>query len=173
MTKKTPVLLSIHRMLWVLGVSFLLVCSTFGAISKLFFFSKNGLDIAPNIQVSLGFVQLVSVALLLQQHRRKWGIGICFVVFSGFTVWWGLANVSGLLFSFFGLCVCLFVWNQPKDVPTVTREGLLSVSLQIDGEITVTEEKQEADLETLQRDKELWMESANEEDIMNWLYEEE
>ena len=173
MKHKSPIQLSIHKIFWVLGISFLLVCSTFGAISKLFFSSSNGLEISPFIQFGLGLVQLVSTVFLLQDQRRRWGIAIC-CAFLVFALWWGREYASGLLFSFFGCCVCLYVWNQPKDTPTVPiqEEDSRSVSLKIDGEISVTEGTREANVDTPQR-KELWMESANEKDIMDWLHEED
>ena len=174
MKSKSPVLLSIHRGFWVLGISFLLVCCTFGSISKLFYFSTNGLDLTPSIQIGLGCIQLVSGIMLLQNQRRRWGIFLCGAVFFGFALWWGMDNISGLLFSFFVLCVCFFVWKKPNDISTVPKQAeALSVSLEIEGDIIVTEGDKEDDLVTKKRDEELWIESADKEEIMNWLYEED
>ncbi|MEC7985618.1 MAG: hypothetical protein VX278_10680 [Myxococcota bacterium] len=167
-TEKSP--LGFLKFRLILGIGLLVLACTFGAISKLFYPTRNGLSIPTSLQYCIGTIQLACIILLLREKWRRWGVMLCAILFAAFVSISRWDNPSSTLFSILGLGVCASLWGRRLE-PNVSMvresKAAKSIPIKLDIPIVVEEGKPE------DKKANLWMETADEKDILDWLYESE
>lgn len=157
------------RLFWVCGLIFLVVCSLFGGVSKVFYPSLNGLDLSIGLQRTIGVVQLITAFLLFWKPNRRLGLFLAGCGFLLFAVWVNTSSSSTLILLLIGFSVsctlyfCEFNFNPPKKEEESHPEELLTgtFSVECDAEVeSIEEPKKES----------LWMDQLDKDDLMDWVF---
>lgn len=167
-----PSLFSNHifsRTFWVCGLMFLLLCSTFGGISKVMYPMTVELDISEWVQRLIGGIQLVTAVLLLWQPLRRLGIALAGVNFLGWIIWLNVTNIPMVLFCLFCLSIssvllfCKFNFYPPEkeQEPSIEEMATGSVSVESDAEVEIIEDPPK---------ESLWMDGIDKDGLMKWVF---
>ena len=167
--QKNQSLFTVLKLSWLIGFYFLVLCCTFGAISKLLYPTSNELSIPISLQYIIGSMQLSCVILLLREPWRYKGLLLCTFLFSMFFLNGSIDRPFELLFSLIGFCICITLWSCRFDdtvpIKKNQKDDETSIAISLEGAVIIEENRE------TEEKKNLWMETANEKDIMSWLHE--
>lgn len=157
------------RLFWVCGLMFLVLCSLFGGVSKVFYPSLNGLELSMGIQRTIGVVQVFAAMLLFWKPYRRLGILLAGCGFLMVAVSVNTTDIPTLILLPIGFCVscalwfCRFNFHPPEKEPEPSIEALATgcVSVESNAEVEIIEEPQK---------ESLWMDGLDKDELMNWVF---
>ena len=156
----SPVQNRLLNLIWFIGLGFLILCCTAGAISKFLYPNTTNISVSIGVLYFIGGLQTLAIILLLKEKWRQKGALLCMLLFVGFALLWNIQYVTGMLFSIFAALISAFVATYK------TRE-----IQEKEEDLSTTVELNQLVVETKETESELWMEKANHDDIMKWVFD--